>query len=35
LPDFERLIEEAKNEWKLGRFDKVFEDEKDFIPMPE
>lgn len=28
-------IEEAKNDWKLGRFDKVFGDEKDFIPMPE
>lgn len=28
-------IEEAKNDWKLGRFDKVFGDEKDFIPMPD
>lgn len=28
-------IDEAKNDWKLGRFDKVFGDEKDFIPMPE
>jgi len=28
-------IEEAKNDWKLGRFDKVFGDEKDFIPLPE
>jgi hypothetical protein len=28
-------IEEAKNDWKRGRFDKVFGDEKDFIPMPE
>jgi redox-sensitive bicupin YhaK (pirin superfamily) len=28
-------IEEAKNDWKQGRFDKVFGDEKDFIPMPE
>jgi hypothetical protein len=28
-------IEEAKNDWKSGRFDKVFGDEKDFIPMPE
>jgi redox-sensitive bicupin YhaK (pirin superfamily) len=28
-------IEAAKNDWKLGRFDKVFGDEKDFIPMPE
>jgi redox-sensitive bicupin YhaK (pirin superfamily) len=28
-------IEEAKNDWKLGRFDKVFGDETEFIPMPE
>jgi len=28
-------IDEAKNDWKLGRFEKVFGDEKDFIPMPE
>jgi redox-sensitive bicupin YhaK (pirin superfamily) len=28
-------IEEAKHDWKLGRFDKVFGDEKDFIPIPE
>jgi redox-sensitive bicupin YhaK (pirin superfamily) len=28
-------IEEAKNDWRNGRFDKVFGDEKDFIPMPE
>ena len=28
-------IDEAKNDWKHGRFDKVFGDEKDFIPMPE
>jgi len=28
-------IEEAKNDWKIGRFDKVFGDEKDFIPLPE
>ena len=28
-------IEEAKNDWRQGRFDKVFGDEKDFIPMPE
>jgi hypothetical protein len=28
-------IEEAKNDWKRGRFDKVFGDEKDLIPMPE
>jgi redox-sensitive bicupin YhaK (pirin superfamily) len=27
-------IEAAKNDWKLGRFDKVFGDEKDFIPLP-
>ncbi|MCB1494570.1 MAG: pirin family protein [Bauldia sp.] len=28
-------IEEAKNDWKLGRFDKVFGDEEEFIPMPD
>ena len=28
-------IEEARNDWKLGRFDKVFGDEKEFIPLPE
>jgi redox-sensitive bicupin YhaK (pirin superfamily) len=28
-------IEEAKNDWKTGRFDKVFGDEDEFIPMPE
>jgi redox-sensitive bicupin YhaK (pirin superfamily) len=28
-------IEAAKNDWKLGRFDKVFSDEKDFIPLPD
>jgi redox-sensitive bicupin YhaK (pirin superfamily) len=28
-------IEEAKADWKAGRFDKVFGDEKDFIPLPE
>lgn len=28
-------IDEAKNDWKLGRFDKVFGDEKDFIPVPD
>jgi redox-sensitive bicupin YhaK (pirin superfamily) len=27
-------IEAAKNDWKLGRFDKVFGDEKEFIPLP-
>ena len=27
-------IEEAKNDWKLGRFDKVFGDEQEFIPLP-
>ena len=27
-------IDEAKNDWKLGRFDKVFGDEKEFIPVP-
>jgi len=28
-------IEEARNDWKLGRFHKVFGDESDFIPLPE
>lgn len=28
-------IDAAKADWKAGRFDKVFGDEKDFIPMPE
>ncbi|MCB1489614.1 MAG: pirin family protein [Bauldia sp.] len=28
-------IEEAKNDWKMGRFDKVFGDEEDFIPLPD
>jgi redox-sensitive bicupin YhaK (pirin superfamily) len=28
-------IEAAKADWKNGRFDKVFGDEKDFIPLPE
>jgi redox-sensitive bicupin YhaK (pirin superfamily) len=28
-------IEQAKADWRNGRFDKVFGDEKDFIPMPE
>jgi redox-sensitive bicupin YhaK (pirin superfamily) len=28
-------IAEAKADWKAGRFDKVFGDEKDFIPLPE
>ncbi len=28
-------IEAAKQDWKMGRFDKVFGDEKDFIPLPE
>ncbi len=27
-------IEEAKNDWRLGRFDKVFGDEEEFIPLP-
>ncbi len=27
-------IEAAKNDWRLGRFDKVFGDEKEFIPLP-
>ena len=33
MPPKER-IEAAKNDWKLGRFDKVFGDEKEFIPLP-
>jgi redox-sensitive bicupin YhaK (pirin superfamily) len=28
-------IEQAKEDWKNGRFNKVFGDEKDFIPLPE
>jgi redox-sensitive bicupin YhaK (pirin superfamily) len=28
-------IDQAKEDWKAGRFDKVFGDEKDFIPLPE
>jgi redox-sensitive bicupin YhaK (pirin superfamily) len=28
-------IDSAKADWKAGRFDKVFGDERDFIPMPE
>ena len=28
-------IEDAKEAWRSGRFDKVFGDEKDFIPLPE
>ena len=28
-------IEQAKADWKAGRFDKVFGDERDFIPLPE
>ena len=28
-------IEQAKADWKSGRFDKVFGDETDFIPLPE
>jgi redox-sensitive bicupin YhaK (pirin superfamily) len=27
-------IEQAKEDWRNGRFDKVFGDEKDFIPLP-
>jgi redox-sensitive bicupin YhaK (pirin superfamily) len=27
-------IEQAKQDWAAGRFDKVFGDEKDFIPLP-
>src|SRR5262249_19592245 len=27
-------IDAAKNDWKLGRFDKVFGDEEEFIPLP-
>jgi redox-sensitive bicupin YhaK (pirin superfamily) len=28
-------IEQAKQDWKAGRFDKVFGDEEDFIPLPD
>ena len=28
-------IEQAKADWKQGRFDKVFGDENEFIPLPE
>ncbi len=28
-------IEQAKADWRAGRFDKVFDDEKEFIPLPE
>ena len=28
-------IAQAKADWKSGRFDKVFGDEKDFIPLPD
>ena len=28
-------IEQAKADWRAGRFDKVFGDEKEFIPLPE
>ena len=28
-------IDQAKADWKSGRFDKVFGDERDFIPLPE
>ena len=28
-------IEQAKADWKLGRFDSVPGDEKEFIPLPE
>ena len=28
-------IEQAKADWKAGRFDKVFGDEEEFIPLPE
>ena len=28
-------IEQAKNEWKTGRFDIVPGDEEEFIPLPE
>jgi redox-sensitive bicupin YhaK (pirin superfamily) len=30
----EDRIAAAKNDWKLGRFDKVFGDEEAFIPLP-
>lgn len=28
-------IDQAKEDWRSGRFDKVFGDETDFIPLPE
>jgi hypothetical protein len=28
-------IDAAREDWKAGRFDKVFGDEKEFIPMPD
>ena len=28
-------IDAAREDWKAGRFDKVFGDEKEFIPLPE
>jgi redox-sensitive bicupin YhaK (pirin superfamily) len=28
-------IDQAREDWKQGRFDKVFGDEKEFIPLPE
>jgi redox-sensitive bicupin YhaK (pirin superfamily) len=28
-------IDQARADWKAGRFDKVFGDEEDFIPLPE
>jgi len=28
-------IEQAKHEWKTGRFDTVPGDESEFIPLPE
>lgn len=28
-------IAQAKEDWKMGRFDKVFGDEEDFIPLPD
>ncbi len=28
-------IDQAKADWKAGRFDRVFGDETEFIPLPE
>ena len=28
-------IDAAREDWKSGRFDKVFGDEEEFIPLPD